>query len=93
MTGSVLEKAMEKGNFSKEPLADLQRDILAIARGLSPGGPESLSTALNHSEEVTMETEHHGALFVQKQIRDFLARMKEEHLKNEQKEKEDWVVM
>lgn len=93
MTGSMLEQEIKQGVKSIAPLTDLQREMIAIATGLSPGGPQSLDMALNKAEADSLETEHQGALFVQKQMRDFLQRQKEEAAKLKAKEKEEWVVL
>jgi len=92
LNAGVLEGEIEKGNISTMPLADLQKEIIAIARGLSPGGPDSLDTAFGKAEEASIETEHHGALFVQRQIRDFRKRSEDAH-KSKEKEQEGWFVV
>jgi len=73
VTPEDIEQGIRSGNASMAPLSDLQKDVLAVARGIADDG--GVAGALTHSEEVTLETEHHGAIFVQRQVANFLKRL------------------
>jgi len=91
ITPEDIEEGVRSGNASMAALSDLQKHVLGIARGLFRGDKE-IEGALVHAEEVTIETEHHGAIFVQRQIADLLKRMEEKAKASRHKDSE-WTVL
>jgi len=92
VTQEQIERAIKECRPCKEPVSDLQKEIIAIARGLNMEW--TLESALDHAQAECIDSEHIGSIFVQRQVLKFLKAQKEKHeeAKNPAKNSE-WAVI
>jgi phospholipase C len=82
ITPGGISEGVRDGSMSKAPVSDLQWDLISIAQGLDG---DTLTGCLSAAEEQIIQNEHHGAIFVQKQLLAFLERQKQQKKIQEQK--------
>jgi len=69
-----IKEGMRNDSMSTHPLSDLQLDIISVAQGLD--GLDTQLGWIGVAEEQILKTEHEGALFVQRQITNFLEKQR-----------------
>lgn len=81
MRSEDVQRGIQQGLSSNDPLTDLQRDWIRIATGLDPEGTPQRQEA--EAKAASLENEHQGALFVQRQMKRWMERIKRERNKRD----------
>jgi len=87
--------ASRGGDSSAEPLSELQRELIGIATGLARDRTEPLQHALLTAEAEALNTEHQGALFVQRELLQFFRTQRErmDASESSRTKADGWVVL